>query len=145
MEVYRICQAKWVTLSASGFPARWNSAGQFAIYTASSMALACLENIVHKGGRGFDDGYKVMTVSFPPALKIEKVTADELPPEWKEFDNPECKRLGDDWLTRNESAILQVPSVIIPQEPNFLLNPRHHDFSKVELKVVEGFIFDHRL
>jgi RES domain-containing protein len=147
MKVYRITLEKWSrNLTASGFPARWNSHGRFVIYTANSRALACLENVVHRSGEGLNQLFKVMIIDIPEDLLIKILPVETLPDNWASLEMYQnCQQIGDNWLNSVESAVLQVPSAIIPNECNFLLNPAHPDFSKIKLIATEDFIFDSRV
>ncbi|MBO0936177.1 RES family NAD+ phosphorylase [Fibrella sp. HMF5335] len=147
MEVYRITLAKWAdSLVASGRAARWNSADRFVIYTAASRALACLENVVHRTGRGLQADFRTICIDIPDTLPIETIALDTLPPDWSDFEQyTHCQRLGDAWLVGRKSAILQVPSAIVPAEHNYLLNPQHPDFAYIQISQVEPFQFDSRI
>jgi RES domain-containing protein len=69
-----------------------------------------------------------------------------LPENWRDAIAPATlKGIGDDWIRSGSSAVLQVPSAIIPDEANFLLNPRHPDFSRMTLGAPQAFDFDPRL
>ena len=149
MEVFRITHKKWSkSLTASGLPARWNSAGVFIIYTAGSRALACLENIVHKGSPDLMSPFITTVISIPDDLKILEISVDELPGGWSKSGDAgysQCRPFGDNWVLRSESAVLKVPSAIIPEEANFLLNPNHPDFSGISIISEEPFSFDNRI
>ncbi|AUD02949.1 RES family NAD+ phosphorylase [Spirosoma pollinicola] len=147
MIVYRITKAVYADrLVASGGAARWNSRGQFVIYTAATRALACLENVVHRGGEGLLDTFRVMVIEVPDALLVETIAADVLPVNWFDYQQYNtCQQVGGEWLNRSRSAVLQVPSAIIPNEWNYLLNPAHPDFSMVRLVRTEPFAFDPRI
>jgi RES domain-containing protein len=147
MIVYRITLEKWADkLHASGYPARWNSRGSFVIYTSGSRALACLENVVHRSGEGLNKLFKVMKVEIPDTLEIEKVNPSGLQKNWQDFTSfPYTQEIGDNWINRKSTIVLEVPSAIIPGESNFLINQNHADFSKVILQSTEDFIFDPRL
>ena len=147
MEVFRITLPKWAnSLTASGRPARWSPNGRFVVYTAASRALACLENVVHRSGEGLSEHFRVMVIEIPDGLKMEKIALGDLPENWAEFENyPLCQKIGGQWLAENGSAVLEVPSAIVPMEKNFLLNPAHPDFSKIRIIATEGFSFDPRI
>ena len=147
MIVYRIALEKWsYELHASGYAARWNSKGSFVIYTSVSRALACLENVVHRSGEGLNKLFKIMKIEIPDSLEIEKVDSSTLLKDWQSFMNfPYTQEIGDVWINRKSSVVLEVPSVIIPGEFNFIINQNHPDFSKVTLLSTEEFIFDPRL
>ena len=147
MLVYRISVTKWSkSLVASGKAARWNSTGNNMIYTASSRALACLENVAHRSRRGIIDEFKVMVIDIPSEIKIEKIMLDDLPENWFLYEHFEtCGAIGDKWLQQQTSAVLRVPSAIIINEFNFLINPEHPDFKKIKLDRIEDFRFDPRI
>jgi RES domain-containing protein len=147
MIVYRITLEKWAkSLIASGRAARWNSNGHFMVYTASSRALACLENVVHRHSFGKDDLFKVMVIVIPDDLAIAEIKKGELPKNWSEYTNyASCQALGDSWLNNNDTPVLRIPSSIIPQEFNYLINPQHPDFRKIAIHGIENFSFDERL
>ncbi len=147
MLVYRITKAIYTDrLVASGGAARWNSRGQFVIYTAASRALACLENVVHRSGEGLTDLFRVMVIEISDDLPIERISTDRLEPDWTDFQRYEsCQQIGNDWLQRGQSPVLCVPSAIIPNEWNYLLNPAHPQFSQINLIGTEPFTFDPRI
>ncbi|CAN5802687.1 RES family NAD+ phosphorylase [soil metagenome] len=146
MIVFRITTEKWSkALSASGYAARWSSRGHFAIYTAESRSLACLENLVHRSGEGNNALYKVMVIDIPNAIASETINVDTLKKNWHVFDNYSyCQNIGNKWLDEMKTAILKVPSVIIQKEHNYLINPNHPDFAKIKLLSTEDFDFDQR-
>jgi RES domain-containing protein len=147
MLVYRIVLEKWSqSLTASGHAARWNSRGRFMLYTAGTRALACLENVVHRNSRGLNQLFKTMVIEVPDDVHIESIQAEDLPEGWHEFDFYHVtQQLGDAWLDGMKSALLAVPSAIIPAEQNYLFNPQHPDFQKIKLLRTEDFVFDPRI
>ncbi|SDZ74579.1 RES domain-containing protein [Arachidicoccus rhizosphaerae] len=147
MITYRITLKKWAgKLSASGRAARWNSNGQFLVYTASTRALACLENMVHRRSIGLDELFRVTLIEIPDDIKIKKISKGKLPPDWGGYLNyTACQAIGDKWLRENKTPILQVPSAIISEEYNYLLNPGHPDFARIKVHSIEKFNFDSRL
>ncbi|MFD2572175.1 RES family NAD+ phosphorylase [Spirosoma soli] len=147
MLVYRITKAIYADrLVASGGAARWNSRGQFVIYTAATRALACLENVVHRSGEGLLESFRVMVIEVPDELFIETIAADSLPADWFTFQQYDtCQRIGGEWLRSGRSAVLGVPSAIIANEWNYLLNPAHLSFSQIQLVRTEPFLFAPRI
>lgn len=147
MEVYRITTKIWSNkLSGSGFPARWNSKGKFAIYSSSSRALASLENYVHRSGEGLNNIFKTMVIYVPDNLKIESINIKKLPNNWSDFNMySECQSIGDQWLEKCETAILKVPSAIIKKEFNYIINPNHKSSKRIKIQSVEDFEFDLRM
>lgn len=147
MIVYRITLAQWAgKFTASGRAARWNSNGHFMLYAASTRALACLENMVHRRSTGKDDLFRVTLIQIPDDLKIKKINKSKLPANWQDYINyTTCQAIGDEWLKENNTAVLQVPSAIISEEYNYLINPRHPDFNLIKMHSIEKFAFDERL
>jgi RES domain-containing protein len=149
MQVFRITHKKWSgKLTASGLAARWNSGGVFVIYTAESRALACLENVVHKGPADFFLPFIIMSIYIPDEVKILEINFEDLPAYWsKSGENGynKCRPYGDNWILKGESAVLKVPSALVFKESNYLLNPKHPDFSKISITSEEPYIFDERL
>jgi RES domain-containing protein len=87
-----------------------------------------------------------MVIDVPDALRIETVAPETLPPNWFDFQQySTCQQIGGEWLRSNRSAVLRVPSAIIPNEWNYLFNPAHPDFSSVRLVRTEPFAFDPRI
>jgi RES domain-containing protein len=146
MIVYRIAKEEYsTTLRASGNAARWNPKGSFVIYTAESRSLACLENLVHRSGEGNNALYKVMLIEIPDSLEIEIIDAQHLKPGWQKIENyPYCQNMAAAWLSGGDKGILKVPSVLIKNEFNFIINAGHPDFKKIKLTAAEDFIFDPR-
>lgn len=146
MRVYRITLEPYShRLYASGLVARWNSKGTFVIYTASTRSLACLENVVHRGGEGLARAFRTMIIDIPDKLQLTRISIDELPSDWKEFKNqPQTRAVGDAWSRRAETAVLKIPSAIIPEEYNYLINPNHPEFSSISLIRTDRFEFDRR-
>lgn len=147
MNVYRITTAKWAEkLTGSGFPARWNSKGVYVIYTASSRALACLENLVHRSGEGLHSRFRIVEIEIPDSVSIQKRESGQLPAEWYKPEQYHiCRQIGDQWIEQGESLLLEVPSSIIREETNVLINPHHPEFKEVKISDIREFRFDERL
>ena len=147
MEVYRIVRERWSKkLQASGVAARWNSKGNFVIYTSSSRALACLENVVHRSGEGLSDIFRTMVIEIPVRIEMEEITLKKLPRDWSERINFSItQQIGDEWLRSKSTVVLKIPSAIVPEENNYLINVSHPNFKKIKLKRVETFQFDARI
>ncbi len=147
LQAWRIVKMKHAATAFSGegarlYGGRWNSAGVSLVYTSCTRALAALESLVHLNPPVIFT-YAAIPVEFDDAL-VEKVSA--LPPGWKDSPPPPSTRaLGDLWAAQARTAVLELPSVIIPGESNYLLNPAHPDFKKIVLGKPESFSFDPRL
>lgn len=147
MQLFRITTAKWAgKLSGSGYPARWNSKGTYMIYTASTRALACLENLVHRSGEGLNGNFKITVIGAPDTASIKEIKLADLPENWfKTSSVPACRAIGDQWIEFGSSLLLRVPSAIIRDEHNLLINPMHPDFKDVTVQEIVDFTFDERL
>ncbi len=126
------------------FGGRWNSPGTRVVYCSANLSLAALENLVHLNPpMAFK--YVAMELEFDDRL-IETVDAKSLPADWtEEPPPPSSMELGDRWVKEGRSAVLQLPSAIIPSEFNYLLNPSHRDFQKITIHKPVAFSFDPRL
>jgi RES domain-containing protein len=148
VDVFRITKSKWAnSLVASGYAARWNDNGQYIIYAAQSRSLACLENLVHRNGVGVDSDFSTIIINIPDRLERYEIFIKDLPLGWNEPTESGfliCRKFTQNWLRLQTSAVLFVPSAIIPEEKNILINPNHKDFDKITIKSVESFIFDKR-
>ena len=147
MEVFRIALAQYTDkLYASGRSNRWNHAGEKVIYTASSRSLACLENVVHSSGEALGQHFKVMGIYIPDTATMDVVQLDQLPEKWNRTARSKtCKKLGSAWIKGNRSLLLQVPSSLVPEEKNYLINPNHNEFDKVKIVDRQEFRFDQRI
>ena len=146
-QAWRIVKEKHAATAFNGegarlYGGRWNPAGTSVVYTSGSQALAALELLVHLNPPVIFK-YAVIPIQFDDAL-VEKVAA--LPADWTdEPPPPATKSIGDLWVREARSAVLELPSVIIPGESNFLLNISHPDFKSITLGKPEPFFFDSRL
>lgn len=147
MLVYRISLAKWAeNLNGSGYPARWNPKGIYVLYTASTRALACLENLVHRSGEGLHKNFKTIVLQVPDSISMDQIYPDDLPHNWYTRGGyPYCQKIGQKWVEEQESCVLKVPSSIIAEENNYLFNPEHNEFRQIKVFRIENFIFDSRL
>lgn len=146
MIVYRITTHKYAQLTASGRSARWNRYGEFVIYFAGNISLACLENVVHRDSEGLIGNFSLMSVEIPKKVSIKKIQIKDLPENWSDKFNYEiCQEISTNWLNNLESCVLCVPSVIVPLEFNYLINLQHPDFRFIKLLLVEEFTFDNRI
>ncbi len=149
MEVYRISTSKYAKyLTASGASARWNRDGEFVLYTASSRSLATLELMVHLNSIKPLINYKIMVISIEDNDHlIEQIQSKILPKNWRDFNSySKLQNIGSDWYRTNRSLVLKIPSAIITNEYNYIINTRHPDFlNSIKLVRSEDFYFDKRL
>ncbi len=143
--LFRICLTEFASkLVPSGKPGRWNREGEPMIYTAGSMSLACLENIVHRSGTSLQADFSVLTLFAPPGISISSLTDQKLAEGWEKKPGI-TRQAGSNWLKKCETAIMRVPSAIIQTEYNYLLNPMHPKFNEVKIIFTQPFTFDQRL
>jgi len=148
MILYRITNAIYAN-DLSGFGARlyggrWNSIGRNALYLASSRSLAVLESLAHIVSTNVPDNIVLLTIEVPD----DYITVDiaSLPGNWKEFPEPNIlQQIGNSFLQRNENLLLKVPSVLVPDEFNYIMNPFNSNASKVRVISSSPFVFDDRL
>jgi RES domain-containing protein len=150
MELFRITQEKYADdLSGNGarlYGGRWNSEGYFAIYTSSSRALALLEILAHTPAKMLDEKkYILITLSVPDSIRHDVILSDNLSSSWDAPDTrPLTRKLGDKFLRNKTSLLLSVPSVLISEEINFVLNPLHSDMKKLRITHRRRIYFDKR-
>jgi RES domain-containing protein len=124
---------------------RWNSPGTPVVYTSQSAALAALELLVHLGRGSILSAYVLIPCTFDDAL-ISRLARGRLPKNWRSYPAPpELQLIGDEWVKSGASAVLEVPSVVIETDSNFLLNPHHADFRAIRVMAPQPFELDLRL
>jgi len=144
-EAYRVCRRIHAALDGKGafcVGGRWNSPGRHMVYMAQSVALAVLENLVHMSRQDFPTGYVRITATVPDDIAI--LSEPDLRGN-RSLRDLSTQALGDAWHDSQPSAILKVRSAVVPEEWNYLLNPRHPDFSRIVVHQPEPFVFDERL
>jgi RES domain-containing protein len=88
----------------------------------------------------------MIPATFSARLKVEHITLDDLPDDWRSpGSREELQAMGADWCRRSSSAVLAVPSSVIPSETNYLLNPLHPSFTKIAIGAAQDFVTDLRL
>jgi RES domain-containing protein len=149
MEVFRICSEEFSNkLTTSGKSARWNKDNQFVLYTAQSRVLATLELIVHQSAITSTLKYKTMVISIKENESFyTRKSLKDMPSKWRSIDSYSLLQdIGNEWYVSNKSLILQVPSVVIPQEFNYIINTNHPDFkTSISLSKTEDYFWDDRL
>ena len=149
---YRLVQARFVSRAFDGegarlYGGRWNSKGTPMVYTSHSLSLAALELLVHLNSRQvLEERYRYLVIEFSGKLCRQVNELFKLPKDWAAEPAPEStKRIGDRWVREGKSAVLAVPSVVVKDEQNYLLNPRHPAFSDIRISKPKRFQFDPRL
>ncbi len=148
---WRLDKAKYVKDSFSGQGARllggrWNRRGTAVIYTSESLPLALLEKFVHLGLNGVKIKFVYFSLEIPDEVDIETVSASRLPKDWKHQPPLDStQKIGTDWVNRGSSAVLKVPSILVPDACNYLLNPAHPDFKKILIEKPKPITLDPRM
>jgi RES domain-containing protein len=147
MFAYRITHKSYSThLFAPGHPGRWNGGGRKVIYCAETIALAFLENMVRRQGVGFNHDFKTMILEIPDDLTIQTITAAELPAGWRRFtDYSPCQLFGNAWFDAAVYPLLKVPSAVLPESYNYVINSLHADYAKIKLVGVTDLTPDERI
>lgn len=150
LTAWRLVQAKYSATAFSGegarqFGGRWNRKGTALVYAASSLSLAALELLVHLESYQVLQAYMAISAEFDERL-CQWLDTEHLPPDWANFPAPEStKSIGADWIQQSQSAVLAVPSILVPIEMNFLVNPQHPDFARLKVSEARAFQYDRRL
>jgi RES domain-containing protein len=147
MKVYRISKCEYISdlegTGAARYPGRWNSKGVYILYTAATPSLALLESVVHISNIAVSS-YCMICLSVSED-KIKTIASTDLPANW--FMNPPpdvLKKTGDLFIKENKFLALRIPSAIMPEENNYLLNPAHEDFKKITTVYIRTIPIDER-
>ena len=124
---------------------RWNSRGVAVVYASPTLSLATLELLAHVDPDLIPDDLTAYEIDLPDGLSREAVDPGKLPADWRGPENPRCKAIGDAWIAEGRAALLRVPSAIIPEEFNILINPSHPEAARITLVSEREFVFDPRL
>ena len=149
LTVWRLLTARFAPSAFSGegarlYGGRWNGKGVPVVYTAGSQSLAMLEMLVQD--EPLRARYVMIAATLPSHLKIERVTPDQLPADWRKPGALEqLQAIGNAWAQRRSSAALAVPSAVIPAEVNVLLNPLHPSFARIDIGEPQDFVTNLRL
>ncbi|MEO8960451.1 MAG: RES family NAD+ phosphorylase [Ginsengibacter sp.] len=148
MTVYRITNETYKNdISGSGaalYGSRWNSKGIYLLYTSQFISLSILESLVHLRRKEIPSTQFLLHIEVPDEQAIAELSYKKIKKDWRqEIDYTQW--LGDQFIENKQSLIFKVPSAIVQQENNFLLNPIHHDFKKVKIIAAELLELDKRL
>lgn len=149
MIVWRLTLKEHAASDGAGarrYGGRWNRPGTPVIYTSGTLSLAVLEYLVHVDSDILPDSLISIRVTLPDDLTIETIHVSDLPDDWWDTTIPlSLQEIGSAWVARAQSAVLKVPSVVIPHEWNYVFNPVHPEFSKITWDRGTRFSFDRRL
>jgi RES domain-containing protein len=130
---------------AARSPGRWNESGQAVLYTAPTIAMAVLETAAHIDDNGLPLNRYLVRLDVPPGVwrKRKELDPAALPPTWNAIPaGASSADIGSEWIKSLSSAVLLVPSVIIPEERAALVNPGHPDTAKINAAVVRPFEYN---
>ncbi len=150
VRAWRIVQARHAGKAFDGegarlYGGRWNPPGVAAVYTAGTKSLAMLELMVHVFVEQLSHEYVCIPVDFDAKL-MKSIDRSELTPGWRTYPATTATTdVGARWVLDGASAVLEVPSVVVPEEFCYLLNPRHPDFARVRIGKPEPLDVDARL
>lgn|SRR5690242_7157770 len=148
MIVYRIANECFKEdISGKGaalYGGRWNFAGRPMLYTSQFISLCILESLVHLQRGQFPDAQYLLHIEIPDRISFQEISFRRIKDKWK-IEPEYTQFLGDDFLKNGLSMILKVPSVVVPEEQNILLNPMHIDFKKVKIVSSQLLELDKRL
>jgi RES domain-containing protein len=134
----------WDGEGARRLGGRWNSVGTAVVYVSATLSLALAEVLVHLPG-GVLPAFTAIPIEFGESL-VTVLAPRDLPADWNRTPPaPSTQTIGDKWVMAAGSALLKVPSVVVPQEFNYVINPRHADFARVRIGTPLPFPFDSRL
>jgi RES domain-containing protein len=150
MIVFRLSKSKFADdLSGKGAEksgGRWNSKGTALVYTSESRALCTTEIAVHTPLGNIPLDYKIISIEIPYNIPVQELQAQELPSDWTSIPHAHAtQEIGDRFVLQGIFPVLKVPSVVVQDEFNYLINPAHSDASKIKIIAVEPFNFDERL
>jgi RES domain-containing protein len=124
---------------------RWNTRGRAAVYTSSRLSLAALELLVHTDVPLVPPDLVAFEIEIPDGLDIESVETADLPKDWRLPGHPSCRAIGDTWLAEERTPVLRVPSAVVPEEWNYIINPGHRAAKSIQISSRRRFAFDSRL
>lgn len=150
MEVFRVARDHYAAdLSGKGaslFGGRWNSQGNAVVYAAEHRSLAVLEELVHVDAHDAPDDLVLVTLQIPDELEVVSVALDVLSADWRQSPAPAAlQEFGDRWCAAKQSAVLRVPSAIVPAESCLIINPAHAEAPRIRIVNREPFVLDPRL
>lgn len=149
MRVWRITTAAHTAFDGKGarrYGSRWTPKGVAVVYTSATLSLAALERFVHTDPDLEPAALIAVAVDADNGIPIQSLDTADLPADWRTYPAPESlARLGAAWVAEARTSMLAVPSVVVPHERNYLLNPAHSDFQRLLIGPSEPFSFDPRM
>lgn len=124
---------------------RWHTKGHPVVYCSEDPSTAFLEMLVHIEIDGEDrpETFQVLKIEAKEEVSLEEVNLEMLAFDWR-ADLAKTRRVGDEWLQSARTLLLQVPSVLIPERRNYLINPVHPEVGKLQISARYAHPFDKR-
>ncbi len=144
---YRIADSRYPIFSGDGaqrIGGRWNLVGRPAIYASQNLSCAMLELRVHLNGIPLPNTHKYIEITSSSTVSTEELSLKVFQ-SWDISSGANSKEYGTKWLEEKRSLILIVPSIVIPQEKNFIINPNHQEFEKLKASKPRSMAWDKRL
>lgn len=149
MRLWRIASTKHAAFDGEGarlVGSRWTPRGLAVVYASATLSLAALERFVHTEPYLEPPSLVAIPVDVPDTVRTTSIDLGDLSENWRDYPAPDSLQLfGERWAREARTAALSVPSVVIPQERNYVLNPRHPDFARLRIGRAEPFSFDPRM
>jgi RES domain-containing protein len=150
IRAWRICHRRYADTAFSGegaklFGGRFNSEGIPAVYASGALSLALLELLVQSNDRNYYSACVVFYADIPGVM-IKHVNSEELPDGWDRIPYTSASQItGDRWLKSGDAVAIQIPSVVVPVEFNYLINPVHPEFKQIRISEPQELMVDGRL
>ena len=149
MRVWRVVAAGHEAFDGEGarrLGSRWVPKGRLAVYTSATLSLAALELFVHTDPDLMPANLQAIPADIPDDVAVHEIVLSDLPANWRDIPAPaELQEWGRSWIVERKTAILSVPSVVIPTERNYVINPRHTSFRRIHVGEPQDFSFDPRM
>jgi RES domain-containing protein len=149
LRIWRLCRKKNAAFDGEGARlagGRWNRRGTAVVYASSTLSLAVLEYFVHLSAETAPPDLVAIPAEVPGDLPLSSVDPGRLPRHWRRHPAPDAlAEIGSRWAEEARTPILSVPSAVVPQENNYLVNPAHPDFRKITIGRPEPFSLDLRM
>ena len=149
MQVWRLCRKKHAAFDGEGARAaggRWNRRGTAVVYTSATLSLAVLEYFVNLPAAAAPPDLVAVSAELTADIPMSSLNLGDLPRGWRKYPAPDALAdLGKRWAEEGKTAILAVPSAVVPQEMNYLLNPAHPRFREIRTGKPEPLSLDSRM
>ena len=149
MRVWRLCRRKYAAFGGEGARlagGRWNRRGTAVVYTSATLSLAVLEYFVNLPAAAAPPDLVAVAADLGKDIPMSSLDVNDLPRGWRKYPAPEALAdFGGRWVEEGKTAVLAVPSAVVPQERNYLLNPAHPRFREITVGKPEPLSLDPRM